>query len=71
MVGTDTWTTVASLATAAGTLVLAVATFASVRSANYAVRTAERPFEVGLVPLPIPSCLEDPAQKIRRGDDHW
>jgi hypothetical protein len=36
------WETLASLGTAAGTLVLAVATFASVRSANRAARTAER-----------------------------
>ena len=35
------WTTVASLGTAAGTLVLAFATFAAVRSANQAARTAE------------------------------
>ena len=32
------WATVASLATAVGTLVLAVATFASVRSANFSAR---------------------------------
>jgi uncharacterized membrane protein YjgN (DUF898 family) len=70
MVGTDTWTTVASLAAAAGTLVLAT-TFASVRSANYAARTVERSFEVGLVPLLFPSRFEDPAQKIRWGVDHW
>jgi hypothetical protein len=31
------WTTISSLATAGGTLVLALATFASVRSANRAV----------------------------------
>jgi hypothetical protein len=65
------WTTVASLATAAGTLVLAIATFASVRSANNAARTAERALEVGLVPLLFPSRLEDGVQRIRWGDDHW
>jgi len=36
------WTTVASLGTAAGPLVLAAATFASVRSANRAARAAQR-----------------------------
>ena len=43
--------TTASLATAAGTLVLAVATFASVRSANRAARTAERALLEGLRPV--------------------
>ena len=36
------WATVASLATAGGTLVLAVATFASIRSSNRSARIAER-----------------------------
>ena len=36
------WTTVASLATAGGTLVLALATFASVRSSNRSARVTER-----------------------------
>jgi hypothetical protein len=35
------WATVASLATAGGTLILAIATFASVRSAHRAARVAE------------------------------
>ena len=42
MLASDEWVTISSLATAAGTLVLAVATFASVRSANHAARVAER-----------------------------
>ena len=63
--------TIAAYATAAGTLVLAMATFASVRSANNAARTAERSLQVGLRPLLFPSKLEDPEQKIRWGDDHW
>jgi len=65
------WTTISSLATAGGTLVLAVATFSSVRSANRAARTAERAFEVELRPILFPSRLEDPPQKLRWGDDHW
>lgn len=36
------WATISSLATAGATLLLAVGTFASVRSANRAARTAER-----------------------------
>jgi len=43
--------TVSALATAGGTLVLAVATFASVRSANRAARAAERSLLAGLRPL--------------------
>lgn len=58
------WTTVSSLATAGGTLVLAVATFASVRSANRAARTAERSLLAGLRPLLVPSRLGDSEQKV-------
>ncbi len=65
------WVTISSLATAGGTLVLAVSTFAAVRSANHAARTAERAFQVGLRPLLFASRLEDATQKIRWGDDHW
>jgi hypothetical protein len=64
------WSTISSLATAAGTLVLAVATFSSVRSANRAARTAERALQVGLRPVLFPSHLQDERQKIRWGDDH-
>jgi hypothetical protein len=58
------WTTASSLATAGGTLVLAVATFASVRSANRAARVAERSLLAGLRPLLVPSRLEDSQQKV-------
>lgn len=58
------WTTVSALATGGGTLVLAVATFASVRSANRAARTAERSLMAGLRPLLVPSRLEDSQQKV-------
>jgi len=47
------WATVSSLATAGGTLALAVATFASVRSANRAARVAEQSLMEGLRPLPL------------------
>ncbi len=63
--------TIASLATAAGTLVLAAATFASVRSANKAARTAERSFQVALRPLLMHSRPTDPAEKIMWVDRHW
>jgi hypothetical protein len=65
------WVTISSLATAGGTLVLAVATFASVRSANQAARTAERALQVGLRPLLIPSRLEDPLMKVLWVDGHY
>jgi len=65
------WTTVSSLATGAGTLVLAVATFASVRSANRAARVAERSLMTGLRPLLVPSRLDDDPQKVFfQGGDH-
>jgi hypothetical protein len=65
------WTTVSSLATAGGTLVLAVATFAAVRSANRSARISQRSFEIGLRPILAPSRLEDPPQKVMFGDRHW
>lgn len=58
------WVTISSLATAGGTLVLAGATFASVRSANRAARVAEQSMLVGLRPLLMPSRLTDEPQKI-------
>jgi len=65
------WPTIASLATAAGTMVLAAATFASVRSANRAVRTAERSLMAGLRPLLLNSRLQDSEQKVGWQDEHF
>src|SRR6185437_1891831 len=65
------WATVASLATAGGTLVLALATFGATRSANRAARTAERAFEARLRPVLVQSRREDPLEKIMWGDAHW
>jgi hypothetical protein len=72
------WSTIASLATAGGTLVLAVATFASIRSANRsariserAARTAEQSLLAGQRPLLVNSRLQDPAQKIQYPDGIW
>jgi hypothetical protein len=70
LVSTD-WATVASFATAFGTLVLAIATFASIRSANRSARVAEEAFRVGLRPVLVTSRLDDPVQKIRWMDNHW
>ena len=65
------WATTASLATAAGTLVLAVATFVSVRSANRAAQVAERTLLAGIRPLLVPSTAQDPEQKIGFADNRW
>jgi hypothetical protein len=72
------WETISSLATAGGTLVLAVATFASVRSSNRAARTseraariAERSLMVGLRPLLVTSRLQDAKQKIQFSEGKW
>lgn len=72
------WSTIASLLTAGGTLVLAVATFASIRSANRsartserAARTAERSLLRGQRPLLVNSRLQDPVQKIQYPEGKW
>jgi hypothetical protein len=59
-VGMTDWATISSLATAGATLLLALGTFASVRSANRAARVAERSLLAGLRPVLAPSRLEDP-----------
>ncbi len=71
MLGETDWATVASFATALGTLVLAVATFSAVRSSNRSARIAEEAFQVNLRPVLVTSRREDPMQKIRWVDDHW
>jgi hypothetical protein len=65
------WTTIASLATAAGTLVLAIATFAAVRSANRSARATERALLAGIRPVLAPSRFEDPPEKVGFVDNHW
>src|SRR4051794_15328798 len=64
------WATISSLATAGGTLVLALATFASVRSANRSARVAERALQVGLRPVLTPSREQDPGEEVFFGDEH-
>jgi hypothetical protein len=65
------WTVIAELGTALGTLVLAVATFASVRSGNRTARLSERSLLEGIRPLVLPSRLQDIDQKVGFFDDHW
>lgn len=65
------WVAASSLATAGGTLVLALATFASVRSANRAARAAERSLLAGLVPVLVSTRTDDPPQKVGFSDDRW
>jgi hypothetical protein len=65
------WTTVSSLATAAGTLILSVATFAAVRSSNRSARIAEVALQEQRRPILAPSRLEDPKQKIMFLEGNW
>jgi hypothetical protein len=63
--------TIASLATAGGTLVLALATFSSTRSANRAARVSEQALKVGLRPVLFNARAQDPPQKVGYIDSHW
>jgi hypothetical protein len=65
------WATISSLATAAGTLVLALATFASVRSSNRSARIAEAALQEQRRPVLAPSRFDDPPQKIMFVEGHW
>lgn len=65
------WVTISSLATAGGTLVLAVATFSSVRSANRSARVAEESLLASVRPLLVPTRFDDATLKVGFGDDHW
>jgi hypothetical protein len=65
------WTTVAQLGTAAGTLALAAATFASVRYGNRSARVAERALQINMRPLLTPSRRDDIAQDFQWRDGHW
>jgi hypothetical protein len=65
------WATISALATAGGTLVLAVATFAAVRSAHESARITERALLAGIRPVLVPSRFQDPPEKVGFRDDHW
>jgi hypothetical protein len=64
------WQTISSLATAGGTLILAIATFSAVRSSSRSARVAERALLTGMRPLLIPSLADDPVQKVVWQDRH-
>jgi hypothetical protein len=68
---TDWAATASELATGAGTLVLAVATFAAVRSANRSARLAEASMQASMRPILMHSRLSDPVQKLAFGDGKW
>ena len=63
--------TVSELATGVGTLVLAVATFAAVRSANRSTRLAEEAMRASMRPVLMHSRFSDPGQKFAYGDGKW
>ena len=63
--------TVSDLATGAGTLVLAVATFAAVRSSNRSARLAEESMRASMRPVLMHSRFDDPGQKVSFADGKW
>jgi hypothetical protein len=65
------WATISSLATAGGTLVLAIATFSAVRSSNRSARIAEVALMNQMRPVLGPSRLEDPIEKVPFQDIKW
>ena len=65
------WSTISSLATGAGTLVLAIATFAAVRSSNRSALIAELALQEQRRPIFVPSGLDDPLQKLNFADGVW
>lgn len=65
------WVMISAITTGGGTLVLAGATFASVRSANRASRAAEQSLLSGLRPLLMTSKAQDPALKVGFADNHF
>lgn len=62
------WATIAQVATAGGTLVLALATFSSIRASNRSVKVAERSLLAAQRPVLIPSREDDPPETVRFGD---
>ncbi|MEA2702264.1 MAG: hypothetical protein QOD63_209, partial [Actinomycetota bacterium] len=71
MAGVTDWATISSMATAGGTLVLAIATFSSVRSSTRAARIAEAALLIGVRPVLFPSRPNDIPQQLMWGDRHW
>jgi hypothetical protein len=62
------WATISQVATAGGTLVLAIATFSSIRASNRSVRVAERSLLAAQRPVLIPSREDDLPETVRFGD---
>ena len=65
------WATISALATAGGTLALAVATYGAVRSSNRSARIAELALQEQRRPVLVHARLDDPAQKLVFFDGHW
>ena len=64
------WQTISSLATAGGTLVLAIATFSAVRSSSRSALIAREALLTGMRPLLVQSVVDDPVQKVLWNDGH-
>jgi hypothetical protein len=65
------WATISALATAAGTLALAGATFSAVRSSNRSARIAEQALQEQRRPVLMTARLDDPPQKTMFADGRW
>jgi hypothetical protein len=64
------WVTISALATAGGTLALAVATYASVRSSNRSASVAELALQEQRRPVLVHSRDDDRTQAVSFGDAH-
>jgi hypothetical protein len=64
------WASLSNLATASGTLVLAVAAFSSIRSANRSAQAAERAVSASIRPILLASRLDDRPEKVIWIDGH-
>ena len=62
---------ISALATAGATVLLAGATFSSVRSASRAAAAAERSVLIGMRPVLLHSRLDDRTEKVFWYDEHW
>lgn len=62
------WATLADVATAAGTLILAGSTFIAVRASARSTRIAERALLAGQRPVLVPAGADDPAEKVQFAD---
>jgi hypothetical protein len=65
------WVVASDIATAVATFVLALATYAAVRSGNRAARVAEQSLLASLRPLLMPTKPESPPQQVEFADNRW